>query len=83
MTDQEQLAFVEFVRSEEFRLAMLIEQGRGSEAGKAALSLCSTAAQKKRALLGLPEPDPERDYDEDYDLSALATVELIYPTREE
>jgi hypothetical protein len=65
-TDGEFLAFVEYVRNEAFQIAMQAKNGHGKKASAAALALCSQAAAKKRQLLGLPEADPEVDYDPDY-----------------
>jgi|SRR5579871_4770189 len=65
-TDTEFLAFTEYVRNEAFQIGMMAKSGQTEEASRAALSLCSQAAAKKRELLGMPEPDPTIDYDEDY-----------------
>lgn len=60
------LAFVEYVRKEAFHVAMAARNGNAEKAAETALSLCSQAAAKKRQLLGLPEPDPDTDYDPDF-----------------
>src|SRR5262249_4416032 len=65
-TETDFLAFAEYVRNEAFQIGMMAKNGRAEEASKAALSLCSQAAAKKRELLGMPEPDPSIDYDADY-----------------
>jgi hypothetical protein len=64
-TDGEFLAFVNHVIGETNRIVIKAGTGQSDEARTLAALLCEAAGKKKRELLGLPEPDPDVDYDPD------------------
>ena len=64
-TESDFLAFVNHVMGETNRISAKITARGQKELGIELLSLCSLAGQKRRKLLGLPEPDPTVCYDED------------------
>ena len=52
--------FAELVRKLTIKIAAKASGARPQDAAELALMLCNQAAQRKREIMGEPEPDPER-----------------------
>jgi hypothetical protein len=70
VTNEEE-EFCEDVRGKALRIASLIMSGRYDDAGQAALALCTFSAQRRRHILGLPEPEPDGEDEDALDLADL------------
>ena len=64
-TEADFLAFVNHLIGETNRIVIKAGTGQAEKAREMAAILCSTAAYKRRELLGIEHPDPDVDYDPD------------------
>jgi hypothetical protein len=64
-TESEFLSFAQYVITEAGGISAKLTARGQKELGIELLSLASIAGQKKREILGLPEPDPTVCYDDD------------------
>lgn len=65
-TESNFVAFADYVIRENVRAAGAAMACQQKGLAQELLTVAEVAGKKKRELLGLPEPDPDVDYDDDY-----------------